>query len=495
LEPVPYPEIVELEDQVRAQLGDARKALEERLAAGAEDRELARLFGETGMLYHAYELHEAASACYRNASRLAPDDFRWVYYLGQVSLRTGQPERARAELERALEIRPDELPALIRLARVELARNRPDRAETLFRHALEIDANSAAALLGLGKIALAKRDFESAVRHLEAARTLAPQATKIHYPLALAYRGLGRLEMASTLLDQLGDVPAPLDDPWMRQIGALVGGMRVHQIQGTLHFQEGQYELALAEFKRAVEEAPDEPLVRTNLALTLIQLGDPDGAEREFEHALSLDSSDAFAHYNLGTLLLDSGRYEAAVGHFEAAIERDAGQLRAHFNLGKALERLGRHEAALPHYRRVVEDDPGNAAARVTEARALAALGRWAEAHRRLEEALAAGPEDLSIRNDLARLLAAAPDGEIRDGRRALELAQVLATPQMTLEHVETLAMVAAENGMFEKAVELQRRAVESARNGDREELMQGLLRNLDRYRGGQACRDPWPES
>ena len=61
-----------------------------------------------------------------------------------MSIRTGKPERAREELERALSLRPDEPPALIRLARVELERNRPERAETLFGRALELDAGSAA---------------------------------------------------------------------------------------------------------------------------------------------------------------------------------------------------------------------------------------------------------------------------------------------------------------------------------------------------------------
>ncbi len=494
LEPVPHPAIAELEDQVRRQLGAARTALEQQLAAGADDEQLARLFGAAGMLYHAYELRVAAAACYRNAARLAPGEFRWAYYLGQVFLGAGELERARAELERAIGIRPDELSVLIRLARLERARNLPERAEVLFRRALEIDANSAAALLGLGKIASARGDFEAAVQHLEAARTLAPQATKIHYPLGLAYRGLGQIELAVSFVARLGNVPVPLDDPWMRDVGALIVGMRVHQMQGTRYFQDGQWERALAEFRRAVEEAPDDPLVRTNLAVTLIKFGDLEGAEREFELVLRLDPNDAIAHYNFGTLLVDLGRDEAAVEHFRVTIERAPGQLRAHLNLANALVRLGRREAALPHYRDVVAGDPDNVVARTAEARTLAALGHWADAKRRLQEAHAAFPEDASIRHDLARLLAAAPDDEVRDGQRARALAQALVSAQMPLEHMETLAMIAAENGRFDEALELQRRAVEIVRAAGREDLLPGLLRNLERYRGRQACRVPWPE-
>ena len=493
LEPIPHPEIAELEDRVRVQLGTARAALEGKLERGGEGEELGQVFGNTGMLYHAYDLREAAAACYRNAGRLQPDEFRWAYYLGHVYVGAGDLERGREAFARALEIRPGDTPALVRLARLEMERDRADLAGKLFERVLDHEGNRAAALVGLGKIAAAGGDYEAAVRSLEEARGLAPQATKIHHPLGMAYRGLGNIELAERFLGRRGEIPVPLDDPWIREIGGLVGGMRVNQIQGTLYFQEGQYEQALTQFRRAVEEDPDEPLVRANLALTLIHTGDLAAAEREFVEALRLAPDDPFANYNYATLLTNLERDEAAVEHFVAAIDADPGQYRAHLNLANTLARLGRHEESLPHYRSAVEGEPGNATARVAEARVLARLGRWGETRRRLEQAQASSPDAAAIRFDLARVLAAAPDDGVRDGRRAVQLTQPLVTSRMPLDHIETLAMIAAENGLWETAIEMQQGAVDTVGKAGLDEALSRLQANLERYRAEQPCREPWP--
>ena len=64
-------------------------------------------------------------------------------------------------------------------------------------------------MVGLGKIAASQKDFDTAIRHFEAALSLQPKATAIHYPLALAYRGKGDLEKATDPCCRSGEIPAP----------------------------------------------------------------------------------------------------------------------------------------------------------------------------------------------------------------------------------------------------------------------------------------------
>ncbi len=494
LEPVLYPALDELEDDVRDQLNEGRSALEAKLAAGAEEQELARQFGSTGMLYHLYQLRSAADSCYRNAARLDPGEFRWAYYSAQLALDIGDLDRAKYELQRALDLRPDEVPAMLCLARVEMESNRLDEARRVLERAHAARPDDPAVLFNLGKLASLSGDYETAVEHLERARALAPQATEIHYPLGLAYRRLGRVEQAASLMSELGGVTVPLDDPWMREIGALVTGARVHHKRGTSLLQDGLYEQALGEFRLALREAPDDPLVRMNLAVTLIHLGDHAGAAREFESALRLDPTDAFANLNYGTLLVSQGRVEEAISHFRSAIEHDPGQLRAHLSLANALVRTGQPADALVHYQFVSVRDPADFNVLQAEARALVSLGRWDEARMRLEDAHAIVPENKPIRNDLARLLAASPDPSVRNGRRAHALAQGLLASPMPLDHMETLAMVAAENGGFGEAVNIQQHLIKTIRAAGRDALLSPIVENLERYRARQACRDPWPD-
>jgi uncharacterized protein HemY len=63
----------------------------------------------------------------------------------------------------------------------------------------------AAALYGLGRVALEERDFAGAVKQLEAALALVPSASRVQYPLAMAYRGLGNTQQAEAHLRLRGE--------------------------------------------------------------------------------------------------------------------------------------------------------------------------------------------------------------------------------------------------------------------------------------------------
>ena len=90
--------------------------------------------------------------------------------------------------------------------------------------------------------------------------------------------------------------------------------------------------------------------------------------------------------------------------------------------------------------------------------------GRYAEARRTLDETSARFPGDVATRHLLARLLAVSPDDAVRDGARAVELAQSVVDEQPALDHLETLAMAMAEAGRFDDAVTWQQRALEAER-------------------------------
>jgi hypothetical protein len=122
----------------------------------------------------------------------------------------------------------------------------------------------------------------------------------------------------------------------------------------------------------------------------------------------------------------------------------------------------------------------------------LVRLGRYNEASRRLSAGLTIHPNHPGLAHALARLLAAAPDNRVRDGRRALSVMQMLSDQQRTMDLGETMAMVFAEVGQYDQAVEWQRQAVAGARRAGREELAQRMTENLRMYERRQPCRTPW---
>lgn len=495
--PVPHPDLGMAERVIREQLQGERSRLSAKTQSpGVPDAARADAFGQMGKLYHTYDFLEAADVCYRNAHTLMPREFRWIYLLGRLSEGQGQPQKAVEYYQQASNIEPNDLAALLRLAETQLALNRPDLAEPLFQEAISRDPypSSAAALVGLGKISLAHGNAEQAIDYFEAALAMQPQANSIHYPLAMAHRQLGDVEKAREHLQKRGPRQPDFPDPIMEELRELQTGKQFFWALGTVALSEGKFEEAAEAFREMVAADPAEPIAHMDLGTALLQLGDVGGALTEYQEALQLSSGNPRLHYNLGLAYTLQKAQTKALEHYRTAVDLDPGFEKAHFNAANLLMRLQDQTQAEQHYARVVELNPSDAFARFMQAMAYVRLGHYQEAQSLLEESHRAFPEDVDITHALARLLAASPDGSVRNGRLALELLQKVFISQgdIAFEHVETLAMAFAEIRQFEKAVEVQQGMIQEVSHGGRKDLAALLQENLSRYQQGMACRQPW---
>jgi len=89
----------------------------------------------------------------------------------------------------------------------------------------------------------------------------------------------------------------------------------------------------------------------------------------------------------------------------------------------------------------------------------------------------------------------AADDPEVRDGERALDLAQRTLRAGTTPSRLEALAMASAEAGLFDDAVRLQRRVIQMMTWDGRLDALPRLEANLARYRAWQTCCADAPSS
>ena len=230
--PVVLPDLSRVHKSVQEQLREAHALL---MASASGERSTA--YGRLGQLFMASEFLEEAERCFRNAQVLAPDDFRWPYYLGHIFRSTGRLTTAVEHFEQALRLRPDDLAALAWLGQVHIDAGQPEAAEPVLARAGSLHPDSQAVLFQLGRAAAAKQDYASAVEHLEGALQLNPAATTILYPLAMAYRRLGDLETAQSYLDQSGGragdgVGVTLPDPLMAEINTALRSRRSSGIWG-----------------------------------------------------------------------------------------------------------------------------------------------------------------------------------------------------------------------------------------------------------------------
>ena len=265
-------------------------------------------------------------------------------------------------------------------------------------------------------------------------------------------------------------------------------GFEGHLDRGLDASTVGDWPEAVSQFRQAVALAPDNSVIHLQLGMALNLMGDAGAAMGHLAEAVRLDPELAQAHFTMGTLAERSGRDGEAIGHYMVAATHDSGVGETHHRLADALRRAGRFEASLPYYEQVVERSD----ARFGQAMALVQLRRFGEAREHLSVGMDRHPWEPAFALALARLLAAAPDGQIRDGQRALELVQTLAEELRTTAVAETMAMAHAELGQFPQAVEWQRLAMSVATEAGQSVAARQMSVNLALYLRGQPCRTPW---
>jgi len=432
------PDLSNLEASVREQIIAAQSELA--AAAKSPATTLSEEYGKLGQIYHAYSLLAAARDCYLNASTLAPKDFRSIYLLAKLDQQEGRFDDAIRRYRVARVLRPDYVAVPVNLGNIFLELNRLDEARESFSAALEIDKNNAAAHYGLGQVAASKRNYAEAVDHFEKTLAQVPGANRVHYSLAMAYRGLGDAEKAKAHLAQQGSVGVRVADPLVDGLQDLITGERVYLARGKVAFEARRYADAVNEFRKAVAAKPDSVTARINLGAALTQVGDVNGAGGQFEEALRLDPGRLNAHYNLAVLLAGQNKHEQAITHLRSVLSVDENDLNARFLLARELKNSERFDESLAEYAR------------------------------------------------LAYLLAAAPEPTLRNGARALELAQSVYSSTKAPQHAALVALALAELGRCSDAADWQRLAIADAKGEGNTELTANLEVGLKLY-DQASCR------
>jgi tetratricopeptide (TPR) repeat protein len=183
----------------------------------------------------------------------------------------------------------------------------------------------------------------------------------------------------------------------------------------------------------------------------------------------------------------------AAQHHFEQAVSANPDYAFAWSNLGNVLAGFGEFEKAAVAYGRSLALDPANATMRHQLFTVLFRMGLYDQAASVLADGVRRDPEAMSLAASLAWLRATCPDDTVRNGERALVLAERVCESDGYRDpySLRTLAAAQAESGRFESAIATAERAQTMALEQGLADVAASLDRHLDAYRAGQ----PWRET
>lgn len=134
-----------------------------------------------------------------------------------------------------------------------------------------------------------------------------------------------------------------------------------HLNKGNIHFQEEQYEDAIASFHRILSINKDDLFSLTYIANCYRLMERPDKAKRFFRKALEIDAESADVWYGLGCTYQLEEDHKQAVQHLKKAIKLEEQHDIYWYSLAESYAALEESELALQAFYQVLELDGSNA--------------------------------------------------------------------------------------------------------------------------------------
>ena len=251
--------------------------------------------------------------------------------------------------------------------------------------------------------------------------------------------------------------------------------------------QAGIYRDIETVWRDTLAKNPDCWMAQNNLGLVLFERGNVDEAVAQYQKSLQIKPNHPEAQNNLGNALFRKGRVDEAIAHYQKALEIKPRDAVFQCNLGNALFRKGRVDEAIAHYQEALEINPDDAYTCVNLGNALFQKGRVDEAIAHYQKALQIKPNDPKAKNNLALLLATYPQASLRNGNRAVELAERANQLSGGKDPIilRALAAAYAEAGRFGDAIRNTQEAIKLAQAAGQQDIVEQLNGELKLYEAG----------
>jgi tetratricopeptide (TPR) repeat protein len=165
--------------------------------------------------------------------------------------------------------------------------------------------------------------------------------------------------------------------------------------RGLIHHCQGEYELALRDYKRALELDPKNILHYYWVGALYHFLKRREEAISIYQKAILVaDANDFQLYTNLGDVYSELGYWSEAITNFKKAIELNPTDTNPHSGLGKVYYILGHTDEAIVTLQKAVQLDPDDANLHSMLGYVYYALGREDEAIMTLQKAIELDPDD-----------------------------------------------------------------------------------------------------
>jgi predicted Zn-dependent protease len=304
---------------------------------------------------------------YRSIIKLAPHLAAAYNNLGGLYFDQHDYAHAAEVLRRGLELNPN-MPtaaAILGMSYVQLGDN--DKAEPLLRRALHANPKDDKIEMMLARMLINEKKFDEAARHLNDFLGRNPKDQQAWYLLGKTY-----LQLSEDALKKINEI-----DP---------DSVVAHEIAGEIDESMHNYDLALVEYKKAVDLAPQKPGTHMHMGDAYWYIGKWKSAQTEFRAELKNDPYNCMAHWKLANAILEANdSNDEALSEANAAIKRCPTLMQARVDRARALVRLGKQPDALPDLLMAEKDSPREPSIHFLLANVYRSQGNSAEAQKEMQ--------------------------------------------------------------------------------------------------------------
>ena len=277
---------------------------------------------------------------YRAMIKLAPHLAAAYNNLGMLYFNSHDYAHAAEVLKRGLELHPDMPTASAMLGMSYFQLGADEKAEPLLRAALKANPTDNTIEMMLAHILINLRKYTEAASYLNNFLERNPKDQQAWYMLGKTY-----LQMSGDALKRVDEI-----DP---------NSVVAHEIAGEIDESMHNYDVALVEYQKAIDMAPQQPGTHMHMANAYWLIGKWESAQTEFKAELANDPNSCTARWKLANAMLEANdSNDEALAQLNQSIDRCPLLMQARVDRARALIRLGKQSDALPDLLMAVKDSP-----------------------------------------------------------------------------------------------------------------------------------------
>ncbi len=243
--------------------------------------------------------------------------------------------------------------------------------------------------------------------------------------------------------------------------------VKSYETRASAFRQLHDYKSAILDYNELVRLEPDLDRYYSYRGYTYSVLGEWDKAFDDYDHIIAMEPNSFAGYQYRGEAYSRKGDFEKAIADFDVMLKLEPNQVYLYGLRARAYLHTGDYDKALADADATTRLATDWVPSLIVRGDVYAATGKYDKAAEQYNYVITRQPGNWGGYNSLAWFYATCPKDEVRNGAKAMELAEKACELSQWNDPpcIDTLAAAYAESGKWDEAVKFQKMAVETGKS------------------------------